>query len=268
MYVLLSTLIFILCFPVGIEAWRLIVETSGQKISYWKSFLVLGKSAVAKYLGSGIFQIGARIVMAKKELSVIKTANASIVELSVMLTSAIALAIPLGGMSMIPRRGIYLVILALIGSVALIVYPNAVPNTIGLLMSMVKKRRRETLPPVAPLKMAIIFAYYLLGWLIQIIAFFVFCLQFSPLGVHNFPGVSCCYLISFVIGCISPFAPGGLGVRDAILIGTLSTMMPLGSAAAISIGSRIWIIAIDSAYTALSFGIEAMVKQRLSTVGS
>lgn len=111
---------------------------------------------------------------------------------------------------------------------------NTIPTfKLKHLPSKIKQISGKKIPPVAD-----IILLTGLHWLFMGTAFF---LLFASLG-HN-PGL-CPLLLQPLannIGIISTFAPGGLGVREGVMIGYLvKAEIPLAEATSISLASRIW----------------------------
>ncbi|HEX9165503.1 MAG TPA: hypothetical protein VF862_06305, partial [Gemmatimonadales bacterium] len=67
-------------------------------------------------------------------------------------------------------------------------------------------------------------------------------LPFAPLGFYEALGA---YTASYVAGALAPFAPGGLGVREGILVLALEPRMGLANALALAAVSRLGVTAAE-----------------------
>lgn len=88
-----------------------------------------------------------------------------------------------------------------------------------------------------------IFAMCVGQWLVYGAAFHAFAasLTYAPLAL--FPYFVASFGLSFVAGYVVVIAPAGLGAKEGALAFLLSGVMPLGVAAALSIGARLWTVA-------------------------
>ena len=67
-------------------------------------------------------------------------------------------------------------------------------------------------------------------------------------------GVASGFLLAFVVSMLVFIVPSGLGVRDAMLALVLSWQVPAGVAVALSVGSRLFLIAVELVFVALAAG--------------
>ena len=65
-------------------------------------------------------------------------------------------------------------------------------------------------------------------------------------------GVASGFLLAFVVSLLVFFVPSGLGVRDALLAFILSQQVPGGVAVALSVGARLFLIAVELVFVALA----------------
>jgi uncharacterized membrane protein YbhN (UPF0104 family) len=82
--------------------------------------------------------------------------------------------------------------------------------------------------------------YYIAFWLLFGLVFWDFCQAIEP-SVPLQVAVSSLTL-SFLVGFLAFFAPGGIGVREAVLYGLVSGYASPASALAIAIGSRVFVM--------------------------
>jgi hypothetical protein len=82
-----------------------------------------------------------------------------------------------------------------------------------------------------------------LQWLVYGTAFYAFTASLSDAPLALLPHLTASFALSFVAGYVVFFAPAGLGAKEGALALLLSGVMPLGVAAAVSIGARLWTVA-------------------------
>jgi len=81
---------------------------------------------------------------------------------------------------------------------------------------------------------------FTLNWALLGLGFFLFASALHPVQVQYLVYVAGAFALSCTIGILALFAPGGLGVREGILVISLSAIMPQAIAVAIALASRIW----------------------------
>lgn len=67
---------------------------------------------------------------------------------------------------------------------------------------------------------------YLFTWLILSMAVWLSCRAVAPIPFSTFPSLGGAYALSFVIGFVTLFAPGGLGVREGTFVFLTATILP------------------------------------------
>ncbi|MGQ0815545.1 MAG: lysylphosphatidylglycerol synthase domain-containing protein [Gemmatimonadota bacterium] len=86
---------------------------------------------------------------------------------------------------------------------------------------------------------------YAFTWALLGTAFVVFVAAFIrvswPDSLHIAGSVAAAYLFGYV----AFFSPAGLGIREAVMLGLLSQVMPASAALVVSVGSRLWFTAAE-----------------------
>ncbi|MGD2044595.1 MAG: hypothetical protein PVJ80_02400 [Gemmatimonadota bacterium] len=77
-------------------------------------------------------------------------------------------------------------------------------------------------------------------WLVYGAAFHAFTASLTDAPIALFPHLVASFALSFVAGYVVVIAPAGLGAKEGALALLLSGVMPLGVAAAVAIGARLW----------------------------
>ena len=101
---------------------------------------------------------------------------------------------------------------------------------------------RATVPPWRT-SVALV-ARHALPWLAIGIATWLVALAFAP----DAPVVTVVFagILSWVVGFVVVFAPGGIGVREAAFMAVAAVAMPIGVAATVAIVSRLVFVAADA----------------------
>lgn len=85
-------------------------------------------------------------------------------------------------------------------------------------------------------------AYSVSGVFLQGFAFWLMISSFQPLSIASLPAVTGAYCLSWVIGVLVIWSPGGLGPRELALGTTLAFVLnqPIGHMHALAVAARIW----------------------------
>jgi len=87
--------------------------------------------------------------------------------------------------------------------------------------------------------------FFMLAWGVYGLAFSIFIKSFTDYPFNLWPFLTSAFAFSYIIGFLSIFVPGGLGVREGLLVFYLSIYFPLPVATLIALLSRLWITAVE-----------------------
>jgi hypothetical protein len=90
-------------------------------------------------------------------------------------------------------------------------------------------------------------------WFVNSTAFFIFAGALVKLRFEFFWFVCLVFPISWTIGWLALFAPGGIGVREGVVSYLLSYFLPLEIAITIAILSRIWLTLVEVVNASVGF---------------
>jgi hypothetical protein len=76
--------------------------------------------------------------------------------------------------------------------------------------------------------------------------------------LERLPAFAGIFAGAWVLGFLSFLAPGGLGVREGILVYLLGFHLPSHVAIVVTLLSRLWVTAAELMGTALAFGFEGL----------
>lgn len=228
------------------SVWNEILKILGKGIKLRKAFKISYISNLARYLPGRIWQYVSLVAMCEKE-GISKAASTTSFVLSQLINipAALLLILVTGVLPAVTKQAwIKDTIWVLGGAVtfaALVVIsqPKLTEKVLRYILSKFQKTE-----PVLGLKktsLAGIFAYYVFGWFLHGTAFFFFVVSVTRQTDHFFPIVGG-YVAAYLIGYLSFFTPGGLGVREAILALILKIYFPDSVAILLSALSRLWVI--------------------------
>jgi uncharacterized membrane protein YbhN (UPF0104 family) len=84
-----------------------------------------------------------------------------------------------------------------------------------------------------------------LFWMLFGTSFFFVGSWFTPLSLADYPVVVSWFVISYLAGLAAVFVPAGLGVREAVLLIGLGSVMSGGQAAVVVVAARLWLTLLE-----------------------
>lgn len=231
--------------------WSEILKIFGKTLKLKKAFKISYLSNLARYLPGRIWQYVSLVAMCEREGISKSTSTASFVLSQLInIPAALLLILATGVLPAVTKQPwikdtIWILGGAItLGAVVVISQPRLTEQTLRWLL-----RKLEKSEPAVALKktsLAGIFASYVFGWFLHGTAFFFFTVAVTS-QVDNFFPVAGAYVAAYLIGYLSFFTPGGLGVREAVLALILSIYFPAPVAILISTLSRIWVVLGETA---------------------
>ncbi|MBE9166033.1 flippase-like domain-containing protein [Pleurocapsales cyanobacterium LEGE 06147] len=244
-------------------AWQILIRGGDIKIPFKQAYIIIGKSQIGKYLPGNIFHYAGRLILGRQYG---------------IPTEAIILS-----------TGVETLIIAITGlavAVTGFLFSNIFGDNILFVLSSINLTRiivvlLITVPVVLILGIAAYFLLPIQGWLKSRLNYFnigrilVSVLLYTIIFI--FFGLSIAFLINFfwavktplhwyqfvwsfamawVIGFVTPGAPGGIGIRETILVGLYSQELGEGLAIALSLTLRVVTSLGDLLAFALAYYLE------------
>jgi uncharacterized membrane protein YbhN (UPF0104 family) len=246
----LSVALQILTFLWLLKIWVSILGRTGSSLDYWRFFKAYFISNLGKYVPGKVWQfLGMLLLLEREGVPKKNTFSTGVLGQTLSIVSGLFIsALFLGSdlYSQIFSRNPALVILLIVflfGVLALIFHPKLLERMINLGLRILKKDQI-----VLDLERKNVFLYilsYCLAWLSFGLAFTIFIKAFTPTPLGIYPGLTGAFAFSFNIGFLALFAPGGIGVREGVLVLLLGSYFPAPVAILISILSRLWMSTVE-----------------------
>ncbi len=135
-----------------------------------------------------------------------------------------------------------LVILGIPMMIALI-YPPVISAVLNFGFKMFKFDERCD---AIDFRKALIYLFcHMICWTIYGLAFYFFIKSISNASFFMIFALTAVFASSYIIGFLSFFVPGGLGVREGVMSASLSTLLPAPIAISIALLSRVWLSAAE-----------------------
>jgi uncharacterized membrane protein YbhN (UPF0104 family) len=72
------------------------------------------------------------------------------------------------------------------------------------------------------------------------------------------------FTLGYILGVLALFAPGGVGVRELVLIGLLAPFLGSGGAVAVSVASRLVLTVLEAAVALATFPLRHRPQESLN----
>lgn len=220
-------------FALQAEAWRRMVAGWGHRIGWTAGAGIWLLSSMAKYVPGKVWALAGMAIMSERRGVPAWAATGSAILLQVLSLGTGALVVALFGVG-VPRP------LSLAAAVAAVVVTGIAvyPPVVRAAVARVAPAALLTHIPRAPV---LLFgaAANLAGWIGHGVAFWLFARGVLP---HSSPDLRVsigAYTASYVAGVVAPFAPGGLGVREGVLVMALRDQTGLAAALALAAVARL-----------------------------
>ncbi len=241
-----------------IEAWRATLRVWSERIPFASAARIWFVSNLGKYVPGKVWQIAAMGALAQR--SGISPAAAIGSSLLVNLVSVLAgfavIAITAAGRvgavigaqttgSGERSAELMIVGVAVAGGVVLLLAPVTVPKLAALASRVTG--RPLAIPRVPASAVWVAAASTLVSWVLYGIAFALFAHGVTPRATGNASSYIAVYTGSYLAGYLALFAPGGVGVREAVLVLAMPRfdLASAPDAAVIAITSRLWLTVLE-----------------------
>jgi uncharacterized membrane protein YbhN (UPF0104 family) len=233
-----------------LQILKWILKKTGSSVSYRRLFKVWFISSLGKYLPGKVWQFLGMIFLLEKEGVPKKNTFSSVVlgqtlsVISGLFVGALFLGSDLYSQILSKNPGLMIIIIVFfMGILALFFYPKLLERIMNFGLRVLKKD--QILLDFKSKDIFLYFLFYSLAWFSFGLGFTIFVKAFIPASLGIYPGLTGAFAFSFNIGFLALFAPGGIGVREGILVLLLEAYFPAPVAILISILSRLWVSLVE-----------------------
>jgi len=250
--ILLSYVPVLLAYALLIQVWRGMLAAWGEggRLSSWQATRIWFVSNLGRYLPGKVWQIATMGVMAQRRgVSPVAAAGSSLVVNLANVASGFVVVLATGAAVFSsfadagPRAGI---LVAAILAAGLLMLPVAFTWAAPLVARLT--RQRVVLPPLPARAVWLAAGGTAVAWVLYGVAFQLFCGSL----VHRTAGATSFYIASYtgsyLVGYLALFAPGGLVVREAMLVASLTNLGLLSAPEAwlVALASRLWLTVLEA----------------------
>jgi uncharacterized membrane protein YbhN (UPF0104 family) len=224
------------------------------------------KSQLAKYLPGSVWQYAGRVGLARSRGVPIQPALLSVVaEIGYSAIAAAATASLILGWAaaagvLLGLAGLLALARAFRGHVAALVVPAPADREGGRL------DRRSVLATLSAAPATVVL--YLVVWGLYGLAFWATGRALFAIPASELPRYIGMFALAWLAGLVAFFAPGGIGVREAVIAALLAAPLGQANALVLAATSRIVLSTIDLVAGATSFGVPARWRKDPRPVGA
>ena len=262
-YLLLSVAALIAGFvAIGFVWWQFFMA-SGFPITFFDGVTATGLSVFGKYIPGKIWTLlgvagylNQRYQYPISELTIVTIKVQFCLLWSGLFLGAYGLFL-IGGLHV---WGI--VILVLFTGLSLSLFSNPVNHLAEKMVSWLL-RKNLMIPRVTFVQLLKMLPGLFISWLVWVMAFHYLIQSMSEIPVPISTGLG--YPLSVALGIIAIFAPGGLGIREGVLVGYLTqAKVPLELATTVSVFARLWFLAGEIGIFFIGFIIQKVSINKLN----
>lgn len=245
---LLSLVVMLAALTLQSAVLSVIFGTFSRRVSFKSAFKIAYLSQLGRYIPGKIWQVFGMVYLAGKK-GISKTEAITSFALAQVFTTppAILAAMPLffaadhsfNGSSSMRPIGIALAIVVLI-SLVIVFRSSWLRSILNFFLARLGKPSLEF--DVEKKVGGKILIMYYIGWNLYGLAFYLFLISVSDFPTGNLVQAIGVFCAAYLVGYWSIIAPGGFGVREAVMVVFLSPYFGPGVAAAIAAFARIWSI--------------------------
>ena len=236
-----AALLVLVTYVMQIESWRRILAGWHQRLRFLTAARIWTLANLGRYVPGKVWSVAGLLVLAQQAgvAAGPATASAFVIQ-AVALGSGVAVVAAVTPQAAPPLR-LLLAGVAAVGTIALLAWR---PTALWL------GRFVSAAAPLEPLSLSAVLASTLLtvlSWGTYGASLWMLCRGLLP-DAHLPLGTAIgAFTLGYILGLLALFAPGGVGVRELVLIGLLAPFLGSGGAVALSVASRILLTILEAA---------------------
>jgi hypothetical protein len=231
-WIALAAAVVLATYGVLVAAWRVVIRGWGERLAYRPALRIWTVSNLGRYLPGKVWSVAGLAVLAQREgVAAWAAVGAAVAMQAIAVGSGVAVAaatVP-GTLS---TPGVLIAAAAASATVAAL----GVPRVVAVAGRIIRRPDLRPLPAGAVLLAG---AATTASWLGYGAAFWCLArgtLGDTPLGLAPAVGV---FAAGYITGLLALFAPGGVGVREAVFIALLAPSVGSGGAIVLGVASRV-----------------------------
>lgn len=242
-------------------SWRSILSRSGFPAGFVECLAAVGLSSFAKYIPGKVWAAMGRaaFVSERRRYSLAHLTSVSFTwQLTVLW---FGLLFGAAGLVLLRASLVWgLITAAMWGTLTAIIFSNAAQAVAARAYKKLRSRPIE-FPRTPPSGILLSAPWFLALWLVYSAGFHLLVAGLTP--AHISPATGLGFPLALTAGLLAFIAPGGLGVREGVLVGYLVLAgLPVAEATAVSIAARLWFLAGEVITFLLGFAVSSALSKK------
>lgn len=239
-------LVFLL---VAAQIWRWIVRVlTGTTCTLWDSYMQLAVVTVGKYVPGKVWGFVARAGdMYRHKIPLHLSMMSSVIEQLLLMTGGLIVSV-VAALIALPQ---YRVEIIIAGGLLSLVAIAVLLNVPALTRWILRHRKAQEIPRKIPgYHVNSVFGFTLAYAALWVLSGTIFCIIYFSLfdaavSVEIIAALTLANTLGIILGFFAFFAPGGIGIREAITTGVLAGFVPIREALLAAVCYRAWLILMD-----------------------
>jgi hypothetical protein len=247
-FLLLGTLIFGASYFIQIGAWFLITRKLGIALPFMETLESWLYSQLGKYLPGKVWLLLGRFYLyeskgkSKKAISIALYFETATVMMAAVLVFLAGLVFLKWAKPFHPERELEWLILPVV-FILISLHPRVLEKMVNWILFRLKRESISLFISYRDILWILVIC--ILAWVVGGGGFYLFVSSVFPVPANYVLFLTASLAISSTLGLIALFAPGGLGIREGVLVYLLSVLMPGPVAVIVSVLTRIWMTVIE-----------------------
>jgi uncharacterized membrane protein YbhN (UPF0104 family) len=249
-----SVLLVLLTYAMQIESWRRILAGWGQRLAFGPAARTWSVANLGRYVPGKVWSVAGLVVLAQRAgIAPGPAAASAFVIQAVSLGSGVAVVAGVTPHSASPLR-LALAGLAAVATILVLVWR---PTALWLGRVVTSMAPLEPLAPSAVLAAIIltVLSWGTYGAALWMLARGLLHDAPVPLPLPLTTAIGA-FTLGYILGLLALFAPGGVGVRELVLVGLLAPFLGSGGAVAVSVASRVLLTLTEVAAALLTLPLQ------------
>lgn len=232
-WILLSALVVFLTYAIQVQSWRRVLAGWAQHLPYTRAARIWLVVNLGRYIPGKVWSVAGLVVLAQRAGVERWAAAASAFAMQALgVGTAAALVAAATPAATSPLR-LVVALAAAIATIGLLAWERTASSLARLIGSAA---------PVRPLPLAAVAesaGLSLLSWGTYGVAFWLLARGLGLPSALPLATAAGAFALGYILGLLALFAPGGVGVREVVLVGLLTPALGASGAVALSVASRI-----------------------------
>lgn len=232
-----------------VQLWRTVLRLWGEELSFPDAVRIWCVSSLGRYVPGRVWQIGAMAAMSRaRGISPLAATGSAILNTGINVVTGIALTLVLARPyveAQLPGGAAVGTAITVVAFAALGVLPWVLPAAVR----RVARWRGAPIPDlrIPPGAIWLTAAGNVVAWLLYGLAFQLFTAGLLGRAAGGLLSYISVYAGSYVLGYLSVFTVGGLGVREAVMATAMTAfgLAPAPDALVVALASRLWLTLLE-----------------------